>query len=68
LAEEHYPKLEAAIRELKFNGNVLDPATAPKMRDVLPSAYPERIAHGFNSAINSPGRFLFRALRRLTGS
>ena len=64
LADEEYPKLEASLRSLKFNGRVLDPATATKFRAVPLAGYMRRMKYAAESAAHSPGRFLKRVVKR----
>jgi len=64
LADEFYPKLETALRTLKFNGHALDLATAPKFRAVPLAGYARRLRYAAESAAHSPGRFLKRVAGR----
>ena len=65
LADEDYPKLEASLRTLQFNGRALDIATAPKFRAVPLTGYVRRMKYAAESAAHSPGRFLKRAVKRV---
>ena len=64
LAEEYYPRLEESMRALRFNRNVLDPATAPKFRAVPLAGYARRVKYAAESTAHSPGRFLKRIVKR----
>jgi glycosyltransferase involved in cell wall biosynthesis len=64
LADECYPKLEAALRTLKFNGRALDLATAPKFRAVPLAGYARRMQYAAESVVHSPGGFIKRMGRR----
>jgi len=63
-AREHYLRLEESFRKLTFNGNVLDPATAPKFQDVRPADYLKRIAYAVEKAAYSPGWLLSKITGR----
>jgi glycosyltransferase involved in cell wall biosynthesis len=64
LADEFYPQLEESIKMLKFNGNVLDVATAPKFRAVPLAGYARLIGYAVESATHSPGQFIKRMAKR----
>ena len=57
LADEYYPKLEAELQKLTFNGQVLDIAKAPKLRSIRLSGYKKRIEYIIEKALHSPGWF-----------
>lgn len=57
LADEYYPKLEAALLKLTSNGKVLDIATAPKMQAIQFSGYKRRVGYVVDKALGSPGWF-----------
>jgi glycosyltransferase involved in cell wall biosynthesis len=64
LADESYPKLESLLKNLVFNGNRLDPATAPKFRAVPLAGYARRLGYAAESAAHSPARFLKNIAKR----
>jgi glycosyltransferase involved in cell wall biosynthesis len=64
LADEFYPKLEKSMQALKFNGNVLDLATAPKFRAVPLAGYARLLRHAAESAAHDPARFIKRVVKR----
>jgi glycosyltransferase involved in cell wall biosynthesis len=68
LADDAYPKLEAALQALKFNGRVLNPATAPKFRAIPLAGYGRRLSHAVESAAHSPGRFVKNMAQRWSPS
>ena len=57
LAEQYYPKLEAELQKLTFNGNVLDVATAPKFKGIRASGYVQRVGYILDKAFSSPEWF-----------
>jgi hypothetical protein len=66
LAEQYYPKLEAAFEKLAFNGRVLDIATARRFKGIRPSGYMERVGYGLDKAFHSPD-WLLNKLRVIAG-
>ncbi len=57
LAEQYYPKLEAELEKLTFNGKVLDIATAPKLQSIRFSGLKQRVAYVVEKGLNSPAWF-----------
>jgi glycosyltransferase involved in cell wall biosynthesis len=64
IADDHYPKLEAALKTLTFNGRVLDLDTAPKFRAVPLAGYARRLKYAAESATHSPAQFIKRVAKR----
>ena len=52
VAEQIYLQLESSFKNLKFNGNVLNTATAPKLREIRLSGY--FCADSFRRGENAP--------------